>query len=117
MIYDCIIIGAGPAGLIASVQLKRDNFNVMLIEKNAIGGLLKNSNLVENYLGFPNGITGTELVKVFKNQLRSSGLNPIHAEVKKISSTGNIYSVVTEVKSYKSYAVLIASGTMPKMYR
>lgn len=83
MIYDCIIIGAGPAGLIASVQLKRDNFNVMLIEKNAIGGLLKNSNLVENYLGFPNGITGTELVKVFKNQLRSSGLNPIHAEVKK----------------------------------
>lgn len=115
MIYDCIIIGAGPAGLIASVQLKRDNFNVLLIEKNAIGGLLKNSNLVENYLGFPNGITGTELVKVFKNQLRSSGLNPIHAEVKKISSTGNIYSVVTEVKSYKSYAVLIASGTMPKM--
>ena len=54
-IIDCAIVGAGPAGIISSIQLKRCGFNVILFEKDQVGGLLKNANKIENYLGFING--------------------------------------------------------------
>ena len=60
MKYDCIIIGAGPAGVSAAIYLKRANKKVCLIEKNVPGGKLNTISTIENYLGF-DSITGPDL--------------------------------------------------------
>ena len=55
---EVVIIGAGPAGITAAIQLKRYGIPFVLMEKNRAGGLLWNANLVENYPGFPAGVSG-----------------------------------------------------------
>ena len=70
-----IIIGAGPAGIACAIQLKRYNIDSIVLEKDEIGGLLKNANLIENYLGFPNGISGKKLVQLINKQVRTSKIN------------------------------------------
>jgi len=57
-----LIIGAGPAGLAAAIQLERYAIPYILVEGKHVGGLLWNANLVENYPGFPGGISGSRLV-------------------------------------------------------
>ena len=57
-VYDTLIVGGGPAGIAAAIQLKRSGFKVLILEKNKLGGLLRNANLVENYPGFPGGLSG-----------------------------------------------------------
>ena len=59
--HDVAIIGGGPAGVAASIFLKRAGFDIVMFEKNEVGGLLLNAYLVENYPGFPRGIKGYEL--------------------------------------------------------
>jgi len=73
-LVDVAIIGAGPVGIAAAIQLKRYDIEFMIFEKGKIGGLLRNANLVENYLGFPRGIRGRELVELFKEQLKNAGV-------------------------------------------
>ena len=68
--YDVVVIGGGPAGIAASIYLKRADFEVILFEKDEIGGLLLNAYLVENYPGFPSGISGKNLCKIFNNHLK-----------------------------------------------
>jgi thioredoxin reductase len=55
---EVAIIGAGPAGIAAAIQLKRFNIEPIVFEQDEIGGLLRNAHLVENYPGFPAGIAG-----------------------------------------------------------
>ena len=64
-VYRVAIIGAGPAGLAAAIQLKRYGIDALLLQGvEAVGGLLRNANLVENYPGFPQqGIPGIDLVR------------------------------------------------------
>src|SRR4030042_7192079 len=77
-IEDIIIIGAGPAGLAAAIQLKRYGIRPLLFERAVVGGLLRNANLVENYPGFPRGITGPGLVKLFARQAHKRGVDLTH---------------------------------------
>ena len=60
--YDLIIIGGGPAGLTAGLYCARARVNVLMLEKLAPGGQVMNTDWVENYPGFPDGISGFELV-------------------------------------------------------
>ncbi len=80
-----IVIGAGPAGIAASLQLKRAGLNPVVIEKNKFGGSVLNANLIENYPGFPHGIKGTDLADLFKKQVDLSDTDIIISEAKKIS--------------------------------
>jgi thioredoxin reductase (NADPH) len=59
--YDVVVVGGGPAGLAAAVYGSSEGLNVLLLEKNATGGQAGTSSRIENYLGFPNGISGEEL--------------------------------------------------------
>jgi thioredoxin reductase len=113
MIYDCAIIGAGPAGIISAIQLKRSGLNVIIFEKNKVGGLLRNANRIENYLGFPLGISGKELITLFEKQLHSFSIKPMAAKVSTIKKT-NLFEIYTAKNRYRSHCVIIATGTIPK---
>jgi thioredoxin reductase len=111
-LFKVIIIGAGPAGIACAVMLKHLGINPLLIEKNKVGGLLRNAWLVKNYLGF-NDISGKELVKKFDSHLKSFKIKPVYQEVIKISA-GKYFTVKTNKKIYKSKFLVLATGTKSK---
>ena len=69
-----MIIGAGPAGLTTAMQLSRQGIKAPVFEKKQVGGLLLNANLVENYSGFVEGISGPDLVDLFQRQADRLGV-------------------------------------------
>ena len=113
MIYDCAVIGAGPAGIIASIQLKRAGLNTILFEKNKVGGLLWNAKRIENYLGFE-GITGPDLISIFSKQLNSFNPMIVGNQVISINKKNDIFITKTTEEEYHSRTVIVATGTLPK---
>lgn len=111
--YDCIIIGAGPSGVIASIYLKRAGFSILLIEKNEIGGLIRNAYRIENYLGF-NSISGIKYSQLMKNQLKKNKIEIVYDEIKKVNYN-NKYIISSENNIYVSKCLLIATGSKPKL--
>ena len=117
-IKDVLIIGAGPAGIAAGIQLKRYGLEPILLERAEIGGLLKNANLVENYPGFPGGIPGPALVQLLKRQLMDFSLQVRREEVTKVDlEKGHYFLVKTEKNGYYSRNVVVASGTKPRRFK
>lgn len=112
-INDVAIIGAGPAGISCAIQLKRYGIKPLLLEKNQIGGLLRNANLVENFPGFPQGISGRDLVCKLRLHAENAGLEPVYKNVNRVGFTDGIFSIGTEKSVYKSRFMVIATGTIP----
>ena len=111
-----IIIGAGPAGIAAAIQLKRQGINPVVFEKSEVGGLLRNANLVENYPGFPGGISGGHLVSLFKKQLGAQLLEVVFEEVTSLDFEDGIFHVETPKQDCRSRTVLVASGTKARKF-
>lgn len=112
MIYDLIIIGAGPAGIGAAIYAKRNGLNVLVIEKGIPGGLINYTNIVENYPGFPS-ISGPDLADNFKKHLESLDVNYIRDEVLEIVD-GEIKRIITKKNEYQTKKIIIAIGRSPK---
>ncbi len=112
-VEEVIIIGAGPAGLAAAIQLRRYGIHPLLFERGEVGGLLRNANLVENYPGFPRGISGARLVKLFARQASNVGVVVTQAEVTSIAYDQGLFQVRTSQGSYLSRLAVIATGTKP----
>ncbi len=111
---DIIIIGGGPAGIASAIQLKRYNINSLIIEKNTLGGLLKNAYKVENYLGFPEGIQGEELIKLTQQHCKNFGINVLYDEVTNLEYIDKKFIINTKTKIFECKIAIIASGTKPK---
>jgi thioredoxin reductase (NADPH) len=111
-----VIIGAGPAGIAAAIQLQRYGIPVALFEKERIGGLLWNANLVENYPGFPNGVSGPKLVTLFEKQLERTGVDVVFDEVRMLDVVKNVPIVETCSNAYRPRVVMVASGTKPSPF-
>ncbi len=107
------IIGAGPAGLAAAIQLRRNGIGAVLFEKEKVGGLLWNANLVENYPGFPHGIAGTALVRRFIQQAEHLGIKPTHQQVIDVAYERDVFRLMTEQYRYEAKILVIATGTKP----
>ena len=107
------IIGAGPAGIACAIQLKRYNIDCIVLEKDGIGGLLRNANLVENYIGFPNGISGENLAQLLNKQSQTAKINIKYEIVEFVESHKNTFIVKTNKNLYHSKYLVIASGTKP----
>lgn len=112
--FELIIIGGGPAGLSAGIYARRAAIDTLLIEEALPGGLITTTDLVENYPGFPEGITGTALGKRLEDQARKYGLDIVFGKVIKVEAKNSVKMVHTEEHSYSGKAVIIASGSEPK---
>lgn len=112
-IEDVVIVGAGPAGVAAAVQLKRSGIEPLLFEKNRVGGLLNNANLVDNYPGFPAGISGTTLVALFEKHLERFGIEVHTEEVLAVEHDGH-FAVTTSRRQLRARHLVVASGTKPR---
>jgi thioredoxin reductase (NADPH) len=117
--YDLIIIGAGPAGLTAALYAGRFRLKTLILEKMGVGGQIVLSSTIENYPGFPGGISTQELMERFKQQVDELGIEVLMEEVLEIAvhdsgSPKPSYQVRTKGKSWEARAVIIATGAVPK---
>lgn len=111
-IYDVLIVGAGPAGLAASVYGSSEGLKTLLVEKNIPGGQASSSARIENYLGFPKGISGAELTNRAIAQTRRFGTEILTPkEVKNIQiKDGYKITEMTDGSEVLSKSILIATG-------
>ena len=113
-VEQVIIIGAGPAGLATAIQLKRYGVHPLLFERAQAGGLLRNANLVENYPGFPLGISGVDLVNLFMLQAQNLGIDVTYEAVIELSYDRGLFRVKTGgQRNYASRLAVLATGTKP----
>jgi thioredoxin reductase (NADPH) len=108
--YEVIIIGGGPAGLTAGLYTSRAGVKSLLVERGLFGGQIVNATLVENYPGFPEGISGLELGSLMQQQAVRYGLEVVTAEVTSVAP-GQPYSVSTTEGSFEAEAIIIAAGS------
>jgi thioredoxin reductase (NADPH) len=109
--YQLIIVGGGPAGLSAGLYATRAGLNALLIEKGILGGQIANAELVENYPGFPEGISGFELGRLMAAQAVKFGLETLNAEVLGVQVSGQDKMVNTSAGDYVAQALILASGS------
>ncbi|MCX5994812.1 MAG: FAD-dependent oxidoreductase, partial [Chloroflexi bacterium] len=109
--YQLIIIGGGPAGLSAGLYASRSKLDTLLIEKAGLGGQILNAEMVENYPGFPQGISGAELGALIAQQATKYGLPTAFAEVQGIEIRGAEKIVSTSEGQYRAKALIIAAGS------
>lgn len=111
MDYDVVIIGAGPAGISASLYIVRANKKVLVLYGNKSS--LEKTDRIENYYGFKNGISGEELYKTGIEQAKNLGVDVKEEEVIKIETISeNNYNFITKTSNglYKSKVVILATG-------
>lgn len=109
--YELIIIGGGAAGLSAGIYAARSRLKSLLIEKLAVGGSVVAAGVVENYPGFPEGISGLELADLMHKQAIKFGLEILNAEVIGLELKGEEKIVRTTQGDFLAKALVIAGGT------
>ena len=113
--YDVIVIGAGPAGMTAAIYTARAGYKTLILETGAPGGQAATTDTIENYPGFPGGISGPELMMKFYEQAVGFGVDMEFQYVDGIEVEGHQKKVKLGDKIYESKAVIIASGARPKV--
>jgi len=113
-VYDVIAVGGGPAGLTAGLYLARARMDVVLIEKQLTGGAPALTEKIENYPGFPEPISGFELVDRMRRQAEGFGLaivpfNPLEG----LRDEGDVKVLQTAEGEMKARAVVLAVGMHP----
>jgi len=112
--HDIVIIGGGPAGLTAGLYTARARLKVLLLERLAPGGQVLNTDWVENYPGFPDGISGFELVERMKTQAENFDLPIQLEEVMGLKFSPDKKTVITNKGQLEAKALIIATGATPK---
>jgi thioredoxin reductase (NADPH) len=108
--YDVIIIGAGPAGLTSAIYTGRAKLKTLVLEANVPGGNAGITDLIENYPGFPGGISGAELMALFMKQAEEFGVEIVYDEVRGIQCKGEVKTVITTQNQYESRTIIVAAG-------
>lgn len=106
--YDVTIIGAGPAGISASLYVKRANLNVLVLYHGESN--LEQATEIDNYYGFPGGISGKELYENGIKQSKDLGVDVIEKEVVKITNENKLFNVETVDGKYETKTIIFATG-------
>lgn len=114
LMYDVLIIGAGPAGLTAGIYAARGGLKTGIIEMGMPGGQAASTEKIENYPGFPEGIGGYELMNKFHQQAQAYGAEFIFEEVQTLELKGPVKKITTDMKTLEAKAVIIAAGSKPR---
>ena len=115
MVYDVIIIGAGPAGLAAGLYASRARLNTLIIEKEGDGGQIKTTDEVANYPGSIENASGPSLIARMVEQVNEFGAKRIIDEIKSVSLEGQIKVLKGNKEEYQAKTVIIGTGATPKL--
>lgn len=110
-IHDVVMIGAGPTSLAAAIYTTREDLDTVIYEKGVIGGLAAITDWIDNYPGFPEGVSGLELGDKLQKQAERFGAKIEFGEVTGFSKDGSIVNVETTEGLVKTKAVLVATGS------
>jgi len=112
--YDVVIIGGGPAGLTAGIYAGRAQLKTVIVEKGLPGGQIAQTDEVENYPGFPEGISGPELASRMVRQAEKFGARIVMDEVLGLEKAAGGYLVRGYERNYRARAVIVATGANPR---
>ena len=106
--YDIIVIGAGPAGISAALYAKRANTKVLVLYQGETS--LENAEKIDNYYGFPGGITGKDLYKNGIKQAEKLNIEIKQNEVIQIENLGNTFNIKAASGNYETKAIILSTG-------
>ena len=109
--YDCIIIGTGPAGLSAALNLKTYKKSFVWFGSQNLSDKVQKAEKITNYPGFPE-LTGHELFSHFEDHIQSAGLDITEKTVTNVMSAGNYYMVLADNEIYEAKTLILAMGVM-----
>lgn len=116
---DVAVIGAGPAGLTAAIYARRAGYSVTVFEMGVPGGQAATTDHVENYPGFPGGVSGSELMMKFYEQAMTFGAEFVFERVGRLDFEGSVKIITTETpqgeNTYQAKTVIIATGAQPRL--
>ena len=112
--YDVIIIGSGLAGLTAGLFSARQGLSTLVFESNIPGGHLISIEKIEDFPGFPDGVSGYEICPNLQRQASDHGAEFQRAEVLRLDAADKLWSIASEEESYRAKAVIVATGSTLK---
>jgi thioredoxin reductase (NADPH) len=113
-IRDLIIIGAGPAGLTAAIYAARSGIQPLVLGGHMPGGQIANTERVENFPGFPEGISGAELAQRIQDQAQRLGTDLRLEGVRRVDFMQRPFEMGTSSGTYRARAVIVATGAFPR---
>ena len=113
-VYDLIIIGGAPAGLTAAIYACRAALETLVLAGPLPGGQLTSTDVVENFPGFPEGISGAELAQRIQSQAERFGARIVMESVGEVDFSNSPFAILTHSGTYRGRTVIIATGAVPR---
>ncbi len=113
--YDVVVVGGGASGLTAGIYCGRAKLKTLIVEQALVGGIATNTNEIENYPGFPDGISGIDLMNLFKDQAKKFGCDFKLTNIKTVDFSSDVKILETFRNRYEAKAVIIANGSKPRV--
>jgi thioredoxin reductase (NADPH) len=114
-VYDLIILGGGPAGLTAAIYAGRAALRTLVLAGSVLGGQVANTEMVENFPGFPEGVSGVDLAQRMQRQAERFGARVVIDAAVEVDCSSRPFVVQTPSKTYRGRTMVVATGAIPRL--